>query len=352
MGTLSGAQASGEKDAPTPAKIRFVIIGAGRLGCSMALALSDRGATLAGFICGTAAGTARAERWLRRRAAADLDELVSFAPTHYVISVPDDVLPSVAEQLGGRLHEQNRAWPCPDRPTAPPIVMHTSGATSVNVLAPCGQAGAVALAFHPLQTFTEPKSGSARFAGAAVAVTPLMDPGSSLVGELKASSAVEAGFALARRLSARPFLLADEKRVLYHAAACVASNYFVTLEESAKRLFVLAGMPEDQAMQLFAPLVQATLENMVAQGAVEALTGPLARGDERTIARHLAELNGCSHELAALYRHLGVATLDLVRARGELDPEEIATLAGALRDSAISQPKGKNLPSATEGSLA
>ena len=123
---------------------------------------------------------------------------------------------------------------------APVVVAHTSGATSVEVLDGCRRAGAATLAFHPLQTFSDPATGRARFAGAAVALTP---------GDASPDSeAARLGFELARALGAKPFLLPDDKRTLYHAAASVACNYLVTLEHEAKRLFVAAGLPEDQAL--------------------------------------------------------------------------------------------------------
>ncbi len=192
-----------------------------------------------------------------------------------------------------------------------PVVAHTSGATSVAVLAPCEQAGAATLVFHPLQTFSEPITGSTRFPGTAIAITP-----SDARPDSPASTL---GFALAHVLGARPFSLPDDKRSLYHAAATLACNYLVTLEHHSKRLFVQAGLPEDEALALFLPLVRATLDNVAAQGTVAALTGPLSRGDTQTIVNHLEALASDAPDLLPLYRALGRATLDLVEARGEVD---------------------------------
>ena len=302
------------------ASIRFVVIGAGRLGSSLALALRARGADLVGFTARTAAGRARAEAWLGERAAAHIHELVSHSPDLYVVAVPDDALARVADGLGAELRR---------RPAdSMPVVAHTSGATSVTVLSPCRQAGAATLVFHPLQTFTDPTSGPARFAGAAIAITP------SVIEE--ASPAAALGFALADGLGARPFLLADDKRALYHAAATLACNYLVTLEHHAEQLFIKAGLPREEALSLFLPLVTATLDNISTQGTLPALTGPLSRGDRRTVAQHMRALDVDAPHLVPLYRILGLATLDLIRARGEVDPAaigELADLLAALRPS-------------------
>ena len=333
------------------------MIGAGRLGCSLALALRSQGAHLAGFTAGTPEGRARAEVWLGQPAAADMGALASRSPHLYLIATPDDALAAVARELGKELGQAAASgdtgsmW-ADGAPATPglvaPLVAHTSGATSVAVLSPCEEAGAATFVFHPLQTFADPASGASRFAGAAVAVTPSVrvqttpeggaspsaafyDPsGAEAQRAAEALPAAVFGFGLARALGARPFLLQDDKRTLYHAAATVACNYLVTLEHHAERLFVEAGLDEREALALFLPLVTATLDNLREQGSVAALTGPLSRGDTRTIAGHLRALaNGAPH-LLPLYRVLGLATLEMVRARADIHPAVIGDMANIL----------------------
>ncbi len=307
--------------------LRFVVIGAGRLGASLGLALRARGEMLLGYTAGSEAGRARAEGWLGGRASATLTHLVTAAPDLYIIAVPDRALPGVAQELGAALAEAGPRTPGLDSTGAPPptdvFVAHTSGATSSDVLRPCEEAGAATFVFHPLQTFSDPLTGADRFAGAAIAVTPA-DPDQE-------SPALSLGFSLAHLLGAHPFALPDDKRSLYHAAASFACNYFVTLEHHAKSMFVKAGLPEDEALALFLPLVRATLDNMAAQGTVEALTGPLSRGDVHTIASHLDALAADAPHLLGAYRALGLATLDLVRARDEVSPMVIVELERLLQ---------------------
>lgn len=271
----------------------------------MALALQARGAGLVGFTAYSPAGRASALAWLGTPASTHIADIVALSPEAYFLAVPDQALPEVAEELGRCL-------------AAPTLVAHTSGATSVDVLRPCADAGAATLVFHPLQTFSDPLSGWKRFAGIAVAITP------SSSDDRRA--AAEFGFAVANLLGAHPFLLPDDSRTLYHAAATLACNYLVTLEHHAERLFTLAGLPAKEALSLFLPLVKSTLCNMEAQGTVAALTGPLSRGDAPTIARHLTALATDAPDLLPVYRALGLATLDLVEARGDLDPAALDRL--------------------------
>ena len=106
----------------------------------------------------------------------------------------------------------------------------------------------------------------------------------------------------------------------------------MTLEYLADELFVKAGVPERVTLSLFLPLVRATLDNLAARGPVDALTGPLSRGDAATIAAHLEALAADAPEILPVYRALGLATLDLVAARDEVDPVVMAGLHGLLAE--------------------
>lgn len=294
--------------------LRFAIIGAGRLGASLALALRARGQVLTGFTAGSSAGLVRAQAWLGIPGSPGLADLVETRPDLYLICVPDGAVAGAAAALATALAAGGQA-------TVDTVVAHTSGATSVAALRACEEAGAATLVFHPLQTFPEPLTGSARFAGAGVALTP---------GAVRADTAGAAGMALAQTLGMRPFFLADDQRGLYHAAATVACNYLVTLEHAANELFVRAGVPERVSFSLFLPLVTATLDNLAARGPVDALTGPLSRGDVTTVTTHLQALAAEAPHLLPLYRTLGEATLHLVEAGADVAPQTLEHLRAVL----------------------
>ncbi|HVE68480.1 MAG TPA: DUF2520 domain-containing protein, partial [Solirubrobacteraceae bacterium] len=107
---------------------------------------------------------------------------------------------------------------------------------------------------------------------------------------------------------------------LYHAAASMASNFLITLEAAAERLAATAGADRD----LLAPLVRATVENWAALGPERALTGPVARGDEATVARQRAAVEERTPELLGLFDELTAATRDLAEAA-----QHPAAVAGA-----------------------
>lgn len=281
-------------------------MGAGRLGISLALAAREQGATIAGYLCRTEKGAARAaDRLGGKSGQAPLSSLAELADTEaevYALTVPDTQLSRVAEEVCAALSRT----PNSRRETAP-IIMHTSGATPLSVLTPCSRQGLHTLAWHPLQTFSDPDTGKDRFQDSSLAIT-----GSSQRAE-------EMGYRMALALGARPFPLEDENRTLYHAAAVMAGNYLVTLLDAAAHMFRLAGLPEDLALPALMPLAQGALQNTREYGPTRALTGPLARGDQRTIEEHLQALSQQAPDYEALYRALGLHTLPLALSQGGLE---------------------------------
>src|SRR4051794_9246279 len=175
-----------------------------------------------------------------------------------------------------------------------PWLVHCAGALPLAALGEHRRA----LSIHPLMTFREDGDPS-QLDGAFAAVTA-RDAEGAAVGE-----------ALAPELRGRPFPLADEQRVLYHAAAVLASNSLPVVVDAAVRCAGLAGIDPDTARRALAPLVLRSAENALAGLPGGGLTGPVARGDAPTVESHLDALAG-EPALAALYRALARAAVDLL----------------------------------------
>src|SRR5262245_58731172 len=164
---------------------------------------------------------------------------------------------------------------------AGPWVAHVSGATPLSALEPHSRRFTV----HPLQTFTRQR-GAEHLDGAYAAV----------VAETEEAS----GHArwLATTLGLRPFDLADDRRILYHCGAAMASNYLVTIYRAAARAVEQAGVPPEALV----PLMRRTIDNHFE------LTGPISRGDWATVDAHLAALRAELPDLEPMYRALAEAT--------------------------------------------
>jgi predicted short-subunit dehydrogenase-like oxidoreductase (DUF2520 family) len=181
----------------------------------------------------------------------------------------------------------------------PAFVGHVSGATPLSALAVAAERGAATFALHPLQTIPGP---DADLTGSPCAIGGSSPPARAFAE------------ALALRLGLQPFELDEPSRIAYHAAATMASNLLVALEESAADLLSRAGIEDGR--ELLAPLVLRTAANWAAGGA-GALTGPIARGDEATVTAHLRELEERAPELVGVYRELAARAREIAASARE-----------------------------------
>lgn len=267
---------------------RVGIIGTGRVAQAMALALRGR-SRRAPTIWGRDAGRAKeaADRIGGVEVAPDIATVAERSDL-IVLAVADDALEAVIGALAGPVR-------------AGCFVFHASGRSGAAILAPLAERGAVVAAIHPAMTFTgDPAVEVARMAGARFAVT----------ASEKARALAEG---IVRALGGAPVWIAEDKRALYHAALCHGANHLVTLIAQARDALAAAGVDDPGA--LLAPLARAALENGLAKG-MDALSGPVLRGDVETIAGHLRAIGRDAPPLEPAYRAMALATLDAVEARG------------------------------------
>jgi predicted short-subunit dehydrogenase-like oxidoreductase (DUF2520 family) len=230
-----------------------VVVGRGRLGRSLAAAAERAGIDV------------------RLISHEDAESVPEGAPV--LLCVPDGEIEATAERFAA---------------AGPSLVGHASGATMLTALSPAAEAGAGTFSLHPLQTFADGE-------------TPIEGTPGAIAGSTAESLAYAR--ALAEALGMRPFEVAEEKRAAYHAAAAMASNLLVALEESAAEVLDRIGI--DDARELLTPIVLRTAANWSELGQA-ALTGPIARGDRATVQRHRVALTENAPELVRLYDALAM----------------------------------------------
>lgn len=254
---------------PTPIPSKFVatatIVGRGRVGRALANALASAGVTVSG-------PTARGER------IPDADVIL--------LCVPDAAIAGVTATVRG----------------ATGLVGHMSGAT------PLSGSGAQ-FGLHPLQSFAGTEGADA-FRGI----------GCAIAGESPA--ALEVAREVAIRIGARPFAIDDAHRAGYHAAASFASNFVLTLLDAAEQVAATAGLTAAEARELLAPLVRSTVENWMEVGPAAALTGPIARGDEKTVGRQREAVGSDAPHLLPLFDVLADTTRSLAERTRSLGSAE------------------------------
>lgn len=260
------------------------IIGAGRLGCSLAVALHAAGYKVQAVASHTPASAQVLASQLRGAKATTPEAVVERCETVF-LTVPDGEIASLTASLPWREGQ---------------AAVHCSGALGLDALAAASEAGALAGCLHPLQSFPSREGDAARFRGIVCGVEA---PG-PLAAVLEA---------IARDLGGEVVRLEGVDRARYHAAAVFASNYAVALAAAAGRAWELAGLPAEQARRALAPLLLGAATNIAGHDLADALTGPVARADLATVERHLAALSAPDGDpqLAALYRSLGAELLRL-----------------------------------------
>jgi predicted short-subunit dehydrogenase-like oxidoreductase (DUF2520 family) len=178
------------------------------------------------------------------------------------------------------------------------LVFHCSGAKSSAALRAAADQGAFTASVHPVRSFADPAGVARDFAGTLC----------GLEGDPRALALLEPALAA---IGARPVPIDAAAKTVYHAASVFASNYLVTVLDTAMRAYQAAGIPEQLARELARPLATETLENVFRLGPRAALSGPIARGDVDTVARQQAALDSWDAPAGRLYRALAEATFGL-----------------------------------------
>lgn len=279
------------------------IIGPGRLGQALAIALRSLGYPILAFVARHPAGARKAVRAFDKSGtptqALDWDQLSQLPAADLIlITTPDDAIAETAQRLAAA--EKGRA--------RHRTVLHTSGALASDVLTPLAECGFHTGSLHPLVSVSEPGAGAKALRGAFYC----------LEGD---KAALRVARLIVEDLKGKSFSVRPENKALYHAAAVMASPHLVALFDLATEMLAACGVSKRSARQILLPLVESTTNNLMAMNPEQALTGTFARGDVATVRRHLAALS--RRELAEaleVYRLLGLRSVQLAEKNG-LDPK-------------------------------
>jgi predicted short-subunit dehydrogenase-like oxidoreductase (DUF2520 family) len=280
-------------------------IGAGTVGTALALRLSERGHCVVAIASRTPASAERlAARLGGGCRVATKDEVAASAEMVF-ITTPDDAIQSVASEV---------AW------HAGQSVVHCSGVASTDILEAAHRAGAQVGGFHPLQSFANVEAALRNIPGSTFG----LEAEEPLLSRLKGMAEVLGGTFV---------VLGPGDKVLYHAAAVMACNYFVTLVKLSTDLWQCFGVDSKTAFAALRPLVQGTVNNLAEVGLPQALTGPIARGDIGTLERHLFALNERVPEVVSTYCELGLQTIPVALAKGRIGPDSAEAMRRLLRQA-------------------
>jgi len=271
-------------------KPTIALIGPGRVGCAITKKLSAAGYQLTAVISRNHQRAVSACEFIGCSTDLATEHLAAAASADIVIiAVPDDHIHSVTQQLQRSCEPLNEI----------PALVHFSGLHPAAIMSSGSSCNTTLLSLHPLFPFATRERAYQALNQCPCAIESPDSRGMTLGRELVAA------------FSGVPFTIDADKKVLYHAAACISSNYLVTLMAVARDLLVQCGIEKDRAIPLLQPLAHASLNNVENLGPELGLTGPISRGDTRTVAEHLQAIEKESPEVLSLYRVMGIHTAQL-----------------------------------------
>lgn len=287
-------------------KKSIVLIGPGRLGQAVTRLLHEAGHAVKAVISRDPVRAVTAARFIGAPGAGTTDLFRAEEGEVVLIALPDDHIGEMAAFLRREGHLARDA-----------VLVHFSGIHPAAILLGEGGPPLSALAIHPLQTFAD----------AVIGIRSL--PGSPFTVE-GVDKCVPFGEKLVAEIGGIPVRITSERKPLYHAAACVASNYLVALVVAARQILAACGFDEEESFHLLSPLLRGTGKNLAALGPEGALTGPIARGDIHTVAKHLEAMAPLPADLREIYRVLGKKTVEVAMKKGTLDREQAEAILRLL----------------------
>ena len=285
----------------------FAIIGLGKVGSSIGYLLKQAGYNIVAVVD-------QSEETLRKNIVytggkpfSNPSEIDVDAAC-FIITTGDDQIQKACEELSPHLKADS-------------VVIHMSGAGGLDLLQPARRAGAKTGSIHPLQTFSDIETAIGSLAGTVYGIT--VDPDLENWANR-----------LVRAIGGVPFFVDNRDRALYHAAACIVSNYFVSLMYMAEEIYRILGLDAKEARRAFWPLLMGTLHNIEQKGSVPSLTGPIARGDLGTLEKHLEAIRAQMPSLLSVYGELGKITADVALKKNSLSAEQVAAIKSLLSKGA------------------
>jgi len=283
--------------------LKLGFIGAGTVGTALALGLGNNGQyTVVGVSSRSQASAQNLARLNNGCQVFNNNQDVANIAELAFITTPDDAIGPVASQI---------RW------QAGQSIVHCSGALAADVLEPARKSGASVGTFHPLQTFASVDQAIKNLPGSTFA----LEAEEPLLTTLKD---------MVTTLGGHYLVLPAGDKVIYHAAAVIACNYLVTLVKLATDLYQTFNITPEQATQALLPLLRGTINNIETAGIPQCLTGPIARGDMKTISNHINALRKAAPDILPAYQELGRQTIPIALAKGKVNGDKARELQAML----------------------
>jgi predicted short-subunit dehydrogenase-like oxidoreductase (DUF2520 family) len=283
----------------------IAIIGLGKVGTAIGHLLKKSGHEIIAISDKSAAALKKALPYTGGKTFRDPKKAVVKADV-ILITTPDDAIFNACNEISDSQLVKDK------------FVFHMSGAGGLDLLDSAKSAGAVIAGIHPLQSFSSVDNAIINIPGSVFGIT----------ADKKAGKQAKI---IVRDLGGIPVLVSPDQKPLYHAAACFASNYLVSLLNVVESIYRSVGIKEANARRAYLPLIYGTLKNIEASDPVLALTGPIARGDISTIQKHISAIDEQIPKYSLLYSVLGLIATDIAQKKGTLSSKKAKKITDLLK---------------------
>ncbi len=287
--------------------IKVTVIGTGALGSVLAKAFYVHGIAVYSLFNRSSVSLQKLAVEMNPKITGEFPAKVEELGNLIFITTPDQQILTTAENLSTLGDDFSQK-----------TVVHCSGTKSSRCLSPLQKKGANIAAFHPVQTFTE-NSSPKDFKGIYF----------DLEGDEKYKNLLKE---IAETIGSHWIDISIDSKKYLHAAAVMASNYLLAVLDTAAEIAVTGGLKKSEAQKLLLPLAKKTIENASVSTAIyDSLSGPVARGDDATVAAHI-ELLQQNPQISRLYKELGMKTIKLADKKGSISPEQREKLTNLFQN--------------------
>jgi predicted short-subunit dehydrogenase-like oxidoreductase (DUF2520 family) len=246
-------------------KVPIIIFGAGKISWSLVPALQLAGYKINTVISRVKKNAEKLANTFDIKSYSDELNSIKLKRCIFILAVPDNQVKSV----GKKLSEKNFDFPAS-------LFIHLSGSQDVSLLNALHEKGAYTASFHIMQTFPSKKTRDIKNSFSAV--------------ESVSDTACNYLFKLSKDLKLNPFRINSADKVIYHLAGVYASNFINAVIYQSRKLAGMLNLEDYSFNDIFAPLFLSTIRNIKKSGPVQALSGPVERGDPDTIKKHINAL--------------------------------------------------------------
>ena len=291
---------------------KISLVGAGKVGSTLSLLLKENGFEIVSIISRTKKSAKKLGKLVHCKTISTSIKDISPQTEFLLLAVPDGVLKNVADEIAATSQLNFKKI----------IVAHVSGVHSVEVLSSMKKKGAKVSGFHPIQTF--PKN---------ISIQQLKKNIShNIVFGIECEKKIQPIMKqLAKKMNGKSVFITSEIKPLYHLACVVSSSFSITLLKVIEE--IASNFPfAEEWKTAFSPILLSSIANALSTSPSSALTGPIPRGDVKTIEMHLNALQKFSPQLISIYKELGTKAVSIAKERGSISKEQEKKILRVLRN--------------------